>query len=126
MSIEANETVALVLILDYGQRLSELCLRADVWAVESPSNREAATEIWNRLAQGEHSPMTVFDCAPDEAPGDTVLRMLDTIEEHHPNCATIEFCGAKPLPPLVSELQTRGYLHNMATNDGFVASKHAL
>lgn len=70
--------------------------------------------------------MTVFDWASDEAPSDTVLRMLDTIEEHHPNCGTIEFFGVKALPPLVSELQKRGYLHDTPTDDGFVASKHAL
>lgn len=126
MTIEPYETVALVLVPDYGQRLGELCARADVWAVESSSNREAAIAIWNGVAPGRPSPMTVFDWEPHEAPSDTVLRMLDTIQEHHPYCATIEVVGANASPQVLAEIEARGYSYNKPTSDGFVASKHAL
>lgn len=126
MTIEGFETVVLVLAPDYGRKLKELCARADVWAVESSSNRAAAVAIWNGVAPSKPSPVTVFDWEPHEASSDTILRMLDTIEEHHPYCATIEVVGADPSPPVLAEIQARGYLHNKPTNDGFVASKHAL
>jgi len=126
MTIEPYETVVLVLAPDYGRKLKELCARADVWAVESTYNRDAAIAIWNGLAPGKPSPMTVFDWEPHEVPSDTVLRMLDTIEEHHPYCATIEIVGASASPQVLAEMGARGYSYNKPTIDGFVASKHAL
>ena len=126
MSIEGYETVVLVLVPDYGPRLRELCERADVWAVESPSNRAAAIEIWNGITQGRPYPMTVFDCEPNEGPSDTVLRVLDAIEEHRPHCTRIEVFGANPSPQVLAEMEALGYSYNKPTSDGFVASKHAL
>jgi hypothetical protein len=126
MNIEPNETVVLVLLPDYGVKLRELCARAGVWVVDSPLNRNAAREIWDRLESGQLSPMTVFDWGPDEAPAETVLRMLDTIEEHHPYCVKIEVIGANVCPRLSAALRARGYFYDKPTSDGFVVSKQAL
>lgn len=126
MTIDSQETVALVLAPDYGPRLRDLCARANVWAVDSAMNHETATEIWAALIAGAQSPITVFDWTPDESASDTILRMLDTIEEHHPHCANIEFIGANTSPYVLAELDGRGYSNYKRTEQGFFASKHAL
>ena len=126
MNIESYDTVVIVLLPDYGLKLREVCARADVWAVDSPLNCNAAREIWEGLEPGQLSPMTVFDWGPDEAPAETVLRMLGTIEEHHPHCVTIEVIGANLCPRLSSALRARGYIHDTPTRDGFTASKQTL
>jgi hypothetical protein len=120
-----DETVAVVLTPEHGTRLFELCARFDVWAVDSALNRKAANSIWESLPPGDMSPITVFDWTPAETVSETILRILDTVEEHHPHCGRLQFVGAQQSPQVSTELQDRGFLYLVDTVDGFLASKDA-
>jgi hypothetical protein len=126
MDTGAEETVGVVVDPEFGQKLREVTARGHVWVVESAANRPIVDGIWAALPKGGLSPVTIFDAVPADAPADTVLRMLDTIELHHPQCTRLEFYGVAVSVPIKQSLADLGFRAIEQNAGGFLARKHAL
>ncbi len=119
------ETVAVVVDPHSSEQLRSLVKRCEVWAVDSALNRAFAESYWSELANSSGLSLTIFDSSPGESPPDTVLRMLDMIDLHHPHCTRYEFVGVHLTPHLGEELARLGYVELSSLSEGFSASKPA-
>jgi hypothetical protein len=124
--MEHGDTVGVVVDPQFGVRLRGIIARGHVWIVDSSLNRPVAESIWSGSPEGGLSPVTVFDAVSAEKPGDTVVRMVDTIELHHPECKRLEFYGVAPFGAVKQALDALGFSVAESNADGFVARKHAL
>ena len=118
-------TVAVVLDPEFGERLRTLAQQCEVWAVGSTLNREVAKRYWSELTTPSNSSLTIFDWSPGESASETVLRMLDMIDMHHPGCTRFEFIGARADPRMSEELARLGYTELSLVERGFNATKPA-
>jgi len=120
------ETVGFVVDLQFGARLREIATRGHVWVIDSPMNRPIVEAIWSNLSKDGASPATIFDAVPGEDPTETVLRMVDTVDLHHPQCTCLEFYGVAFNPSIKNALADLGYSEVQTSSDSFWARKHAL
>lgn len=126
MDTGAEETVGVVVDPEFGHRLREVTARGHVWIVESAANRPVVDAVWAAAPKGGLSPVTIFDAVPAEAPADTVVRMIETIELHHPQCTLLEFYGVAASNPVRLQLAELGFGAIEENVGGFLARKHAL
>jgi len=116
-----SHTVVVVLDPQCGERLADLAQRDPVWVVDSPTNRPVVERLWS--SPGDTISLTVFDRVEGEAPSATLMRMLDTIDQHHPHCAGYRIHGASATDEVCGELARLGYRHQARTPHGFDASE---
>jgi hypothetical protein len=123
-----QHTVALVLDGGFGLRLVELATRMQVWALESPVNREAA-ERFRKTTPGTSldGGITLFRAFPDDAPADILATQIGVIEEHHgalshdPPMDALEVYGATPNGAVLAVLLECGWSEVSVTEAGFTA-----
>ena len=120
------ETVGFVVDPQFGARLREIATRGHVWIIDSQRNRPVVEAMWSTLPKDATSPVTIFDAVPTESPSDTVVRMVDTVDLHHPQCTCLEFYGVAANPSIKSALASLGYSEVQTSSNGFIAKKHAL
>jgi hypothetical protein len=80
----APYSVSIVLDRCYGSHLRELLEAGPVWAVDSPSNRDCAQQLWAVCPGRNHlDGITVFKSAEDRSPEQMLIDEIGTINEHH-------------------------------------------
>jgi hypothetical protein len=117
------ETVMVVLDPQCGEQLVDLSKGQPVWVVDSVANRPVVERLW--ALSGESISLTLFDWIESEETSMTLVRMLDTIDLHHPRCIGYRVHGAALTIDVYDELVRLGYSHHVSTADGFVASRTA-
>jgi len=118
-------TVALVLDPDFGERLDALVERMPAWALNSPTNRNAAEYIWGQRPEARRR-ITLFDVP--EYPLDTqefigVLASMDSERAKHsqPPMRDVEVIGMEIYPDLNGALLEFGFESVETTVSGFKA-----
>ena len=89
-----------------------------IWVVESPPNRVAAEARWREEGMSKAAGMTVFD-------QQSILDLLPTVLEHHPDCGHLQVHGAKLTARARHDLRGSGFTSVQVTPGGFLAVKLA-
>jgi len=127
---EPKHRVAVVLDPDFGDRLYPLAERIDTWVCDSEPNRRAAAIICERCkADSLESRVTTFKCSVGEQRESSLLRILDTVDDHHgeysrdPPWTALEIYGAAPTSAVRDKLSEYGVVSFEATVFGFECSR---
>ena len=118
---------------DLARDLERFARRQHVWAVRTPETEEVARRLWSNPRLTRPDPLatglTLFN--PDATPEDSLLSILDTVEEHHgeyshdPPVSIIEVVGAGLSQTVREAFATLGFSQFEASGCGFVATRPA-
>lgn len=124
----APYSVSIVLDRNYGSRLGELLKGGPVWAIDSPTNRECAQQLWAELPDRDHlDGVTVFRSAEDRSAEQMLIDEMGTIDEHHgiysadPPYTVIRVVGSALTPEVRQLLESFGFDSFSITSGGFDA-----
>jgi hypothetical protein len=121
--MKTTESVAIVLVQDFGGALGPLARRMPVWVVDSPANRAAV----ERHEQGLESEVTTFQDAPADSAEALFVEILETVELHHgtfsadPPCEILEVIGVAATERIRTALADIGFAVVVETPQGFHA-----
>ncbi|MGA2981236.1 MAG: hypothetical protein ABSD76_16725 [Terriglobales bacterium] len=128
LPMPAPYRVFVVLDREYGERLSELAAKGPVWIVDAPENRAEAQKLWAaHPSRSRLDGVTTFKAADDCSREETLIKELDTIDEHHgaysadPPYTVLEVVGADVSERIKGELARFGFNEFQATPNGFRA-----
>jgi hypothetical protein len=130
----APYTVALVVDPSFGERLVTLAQRIHTWAVDAPTNKEAAQRYWAKLADpsahGIEKGITTFVHTPHGKPEEWCADIIGSLDLHHneyshsPGYSVLEVYGARPTEEVKTVFRECGLVDFQLTDFGFVARKH--
>jgi hypothetical protein len=116
----------------FGERLAPLPAGEPVWVIDTPINAPVAQRLWRERKNENHlTGITTFKPSADASPDQEVIRMLDTIEEHHgeysadPPYSILEIIGCPDSERLRSALGEFGF-HVEASISGSVVAVRTL
>ncbi len=127
---ELMNKVALVLEPEYSKKLAPLAAASHVWVVDTPANREAASEY--RAQKPNHkaeSGITTFKFSEDESRLETFLGILATVDLHHgaysanPPYSELEVIGVPLTSEAKSAVRGLGFGRFETTAEGFRATR---
>jgi len=120
--------VGIVTDPDFGERILPLAIRLHVWAVDSLANRAAAERLWTQQPRHDvERGATVFRFDAAEPPDQRVIRILNTVLEHHgeyshdPPVSVLEIFGAPLTAGLQQALAGAGFTSIMVDGDAVLA-----
>ena len=123
-------SVSVVLDREFGPRLRELLKDGPVWAVDSPTNRDVAQELWAESPNRNHlDGITVFKAAADRSPAQVLTDEIDKIDMHHgvysadPAYTVIRIVGCELNPAVQETLANYGFDTFNHTAVGFEARR---
>lgn len=105
-------SVAIVFAEDFSAQLEKLSFHTPVWLVDTPENRTAAEEAWQRAVEWPHISVTLFR-------RDEWQALLDQIALEKRSVEAIEIIGAPLTPAARSALEAAGYGRFEETASGF-------
>jgi hypothetical protein len=119
--------VALVVDLDFAEKLPVLAERIHVWICSSPENRASAERIWAKDSElKERCGVTTFKYSEDNSPEQIILDILPIVDMHHneyshePTWKFLEVYGASITPDIESTLKEYGDGVFEVTDYGFI------
>ncbi len=124
--------VAVVLDLEFGDRLSELAARLPVWIVDTPANRRAAQRHWVEHPGLSHTEgVTTFKVDLSSSAEVWCAEVLSDIDLHHgeyshdPAYGAVEVFGATLTAALQQTFKGYGMAEFVERPGGFVATRGA-
>jgi hypothetical protein len=112
----------------FGERLASLPTGEPAWVIDSPLNTPVAHRLWRERKDENHlTGITTFKPGANTSPEEEVIRMLDTIEEHHgeysadPPYSILEIIGCGDLEHLHSALTKFGFRVEASSSGSVVA-----
>ncbi len=105
-------SVAIVFAEDFSAQLEKLSFHTPVWLVDTPENRNAAEEAWQRAIEWPHISVTLFR-------SDEWQALLDQIALEKRAVEAIEIVGAPLTPAARGALEAAGYGRFEETASGF-------
>ncbi len=119
--------VVLVVDPNFGEKAIELACSAHVWIVASPGNNIVAESLWKDSKQefSINTGISTFEASPNSTPEDTVIDIIDTIDEHHDSSSgdfswkCIEVYGTELTPQVRKILETYGVKQFNTHEGGF-------
>ena len=125
--------VIVVVDPNYGAELSQLPDGVPVWVADTPSNKQAAEQIWQeQKGRACEERLTTFAVATTDAPDQWCANILSAIDIHHdeyshdPPYSAIEVIGAQLSESLKQALTEYELTVITSTKHGFMASKPAV
>lgn len=123
-------SVSVVLDRDYGLRLCELLRLGSVWAVESPTNRNIAQEIWRENPSRSHlDGLTIFSATEGSTSEQILIDELENVDLHHghysadPPYTILRVIGAQLTDEVRGMLSELGFDAFETTDGGFEATR---
>lgn len=120
--------IAAVFDTSFGHRLPALADDHHVWIVDSEANRPWIRKSWGAgRSDPSESGVTSFIALPEEVPEAQLVRILDTMADHHgpgmqnPPWLELHVYGVRPGPKVRDALAEFGFVRVHATDDGFAA-----
>jgi len=120
-----NESIALVIDLSFGDRVTALAKEMPVWVVSSAVNDKASQQARQVLEEGR---ITILKTRQGERAEDLLTRALYAIDEHHGETSQVTpydtlyvYGSTRSLSQEV--LAELGFNSITATGEGFVAKK---
>jgi hypothetical protein len=89
--------------------LADLRRVMPVWAVDTPSNRSLATQIWRSPEYSQERGLTLYNIGDVAATEENCLSEIDMIELHHPQTTALLLIGLSDTATLRSGLEELGY-----------------
>jgi hypothetical protein len=128
--MSSSYRVAVVLELDFSDRLSDLAVRMPVWIVDTPVNRAAAKKAWTQRPGLSHTEgITTFTVDLASSAETRLSGVLADVDLHHgeyshdPAYSVIEVFGAALTPQIRGALAAYGFDEFVERVGGFVARK---
>jgi hypothetical protein len=128
VKITSPYKVRVVVDPTFGERLSSLPAGEPAWVIDSPLNTPVAQRLWRERKDENHlTGITTFKPGPNASTEEEVIRMLDTIEDHHgeysadPPYSILEIVGCTDSERLHSALAQFGF-HVEASSTGSVVA----
>lgn len=129
----ASYRVALVVDPAFGDRLLPLAQRVHAWAVDTPSNKEAAERFWAALPDATdydtETGITTFLHESEGEPEQCCADIIGSLDDHHnqyahtPGYTVLEVYGARPTDELKKAFKECGFVAFDVTDFGFLARK---
>ena len=107
-----SRSVAIVFAEDFSAQLEKLSFHTPVWLIDTPENRAAAEEAWQRAIEWPHISVTLFR-------RDDWQSLLDQIALQKRPVDAIEIIGAPLTPVARTALMGAGYERFEETASGF-------
>ena len=107
-----SRSVAIVFAEDFSAQLEKLSFHTPVWLVDTPENRTAAEEAWQRAIEWPHISVTLFR-------KDDWQALLDQIALQKRSVEAIEIIGTPLTPAARTTLMGAGYERFEETASGF-------
>lgn len=121
----------MVLDPDFGSRLKPLAARLHTWALQSPANMPWIQDVWDHAPTSRQDPLadgiTSFTSTVEEAPEDTLVRIVESVDEHHgeyahdPPWSELEVFGVSLTDRIREELAAYGVTRTERRGGGFCA-----
>ncbi len=112
-------SVAIVFAGDFSAQLEKLSFHTPVWLIDTPENRTAAEEAWQRAIEWPHISVTLFRSSAATPSRDDWHALLDQIALQKRPVDAIEIFGA-PLTNIArATLEEAGYERFEETANGF-------
>ena len=92
-----NFKVSLIVDHSFGMRLKDIAIQTITWICNSSENRAAVKDvrkILKRTHDKRKDPLTTFEYNESDSVTDLCIKVLPTIEEHHP-WVTLEVYGTQ-------------------------------
>jgi hypothetical protein len=105
-------SVAIVFAEDFSAQLEKLSFHTPVWLIDTPENRSAAEEAWQRAIEWPHISVTLFR-------HDDWQALLDQIALQKRPVDAIEVFGAPLTNTARATLEEAGYVRFEETANGF-------
>ncbi|MDP9194914.1 MAG: hypothetical protein M3P06_24735 [Acidobacteriota bacterium] len=116
-------TVAIVFAEDFSAQLEKLSFHTAVWLVDTPANRAAAEEAWQRAIEWPHISVTLFRSSAASPSGDDWRALLEQIALQKRTVDSIDIFGAELTPVARATLENVGYERFEETPSGFRARR---
>jgi hypothetical protein len=116
-------TVAIVFAEDFSAQLEKLSFHTPVWLVDTPENRAAAEEAWQRAIEWPHISVTLFRSPVEKPSVDDWRTLLDQIALQKRTVDTIDIFGEPLTPAARTTLEHAGYERFEETPSGFRARR---
>jgi hypothetical protein len=110
-------SVAIVFADDFSTQLEKLSFHTPVWLADTPANRTAAEDAWQRAVEWPHITVTLF------RPQDDWRALLDQIALRERTVDAIEVIGAGLPDAARSALTDAGFVRFEETASGFRARR---
>ena len=107
-----SRSVAIVFAEDFSAQLEKLSFHTPVWLIDTPENRSAAEEAWQRAIEWPHISVTLFR-------RDDWQALLDQIALQKRPVDAIEVIGVPLTNVARSTLEEAGYVRFEETANGF-------
>lgn len=127
---EVIDKVVLVLEPEYGEKLAQLATDSEVWVVDTPTNRAAASEYWKQNSTHlARLGITTFKFSPDASRLETFLAILETVDLHHagyssnPAYSELGIIGLPLTRPAIQALRELGFAKFESSAEGFRAKR---
>jgi hypothetical protein len=119
--------VAIVLDPTYSE-LNRLVGEMPVWAIDSESNRAAATRLWDvRGSADANQGVTLFNVADEADAENNCIRIIGQVDLHHgvyssgSEVSMLRVIGTQPSEAIRQEARCYGFEMFQITEDGFIA-----
>jgi hypothetical protein len=123
--------VIVILIPNFGERLSALPAGVPIWIVDTPTNTPVAHRLWKERPSENHlTGITTFRINPKDSPEHNLLDELSTIDEHHgpfsadPPYMQIQVLGTALTDAVRQALAHYGFDEFEEVAVGFEATRH--
>jgi hypothetical protein len=114
-----SRTVAIVFADDFSAQLEKLSFHTPVWLIDTPGNRSAAEEAWQRAIEWPHITVTLFRAPPSTPGRDDWRALVDQIALQKRPVEAIEVFGAPLTNVARATLVEAGYERFEETASGF-------
>lgn len=119
--------VAIVLDIDFGERLVTLSRRMHVWIVGSLQNQPFVDRAWSESSEySTTSGVTTFDRDGYHSEIALFSQILDTLDEHHASWTDLHIYGIEPTYEVRAALAEYGATTFVPHHDHFIATREAL
>lgn len=125
--------VIVILIPDFGERLSALPVGVPVWIVDTPTNTSVAHRLWKESPSENHlTGITTFKFDPNSSHEDILLDEMGTIDLHHgPFSANPPYMQIQVLGTAITDIVRQALAHYgfdefEEVADGFEATRHTV
>jgi hypothetical protein len=112
-------TVAIVFADDFSAQLEKLSFHTPVWLTDTPENRAAAEEAWQRAIEWPHITVTLFRAPAATPTRDDWRALIDQIALQKRPVEAIEVFGAPLTNTVRATLAEAGYERFEETGSGF-------